>query len=338
MQKGRALRTKAMGIDDIAKALGVSKTTVSRAMNGTGRMSPQTRSRILSFIKEVGFIPNAAAGSLATTRTRNIAYAMPLRDLSVRSSYFTECMFGVSSVAAKHGYSLTVVDERVDALTKIAASHQADGIVLSAFDHDDAELEQLGRYGVPIVLTGSCGVSGVIQVQYNSRPAFHELTRRLLSDTWRTPMALLLTEHDSRANISRAECFRQAMVEGGVREPLILWDLLDAQAVRDTLLKLYRQGILGIICGDDAICADVVHALDRARRAPDRELRAMAQTLRLASFHRNRMLRDFFPDIPAVESDPNVLGQRAAETLIQQIEQGSAVTVTYLPSALSMDT
>lgn len=59
------MEQKVYTIDDIARELGISKTTVSRAISGKGRLSAETRARVLDFIKEHNFRPNAVAKSLA---------------------------------------------------------------------------------------------------------------------------------------------------------------------------------------------------------------------------------------------------------------------------------
>lgn len=64
-------------IDDIARELGVSKTTVSRAISGKGRIGQATRERVLAFIKEHDYRPNVVARGLAQRKTYNIALLMP---------------------------------------------------------------------------------------------------------------------------------------------------------------------------------------------------------------------------------------------------------------------
>ena len=60
-------------IDDIARELGVSKTTVSRAISGKGRISAATRERVQAYIEEHNYKPNASAKSLAESKTYNLA-------------------------------------------------------------------------------------------------------------------------------------------------------------------------------------------------------------------------------------------------------------------------
>lgn len=64
-------------IDDIAKELEISKTTVSRAISGKGRLSTETRKRVLDFIEKHNYRPNAVAKSLAQSRTNNIGLILP---------------------------------------------------------------------------------------------------------------------------------------------------------------------------------------------------------------------------------------------------------------------
>lgn len=64
-------------IDDVAGALGVSKTTVSRAISGKGRISEGTRQRVLEYIKKYHYRPNVVAKGLANSKTYNIGWVIP---------------------------------------------------------------------------------------------------------------------------------------------------------------------------------------------------------------------------------------------------------------------
>ena len=70
-------KNKNLTIDDIAKDLGVSKTTVSRALSGKGRISSATRDRVLAHVQQTNYRPNAAARGLAESKTYNIALMLP---------------------------------------------------------------------------------------------------------------------------------------------------------------------------------------------------------------------------------------------------------------------
>ena len=318
-----------MGIEDIARQLGVSKTTVSRAISGTGRISPATRKRVLELVKETGFIPNASASSLATTCTHNIAYAMPLSEDSIRFSFFLECMFGVHQVVSEHGYNLITVDSSPQELTKMAASRRVDGIVMASFDGTDEELAALARYKVPMLLIGSTKVEGITQVQYDFRPGFRELTTRL-HEMWQCPIALLLSDHHYRANISRAECFREAAMALGIQEPAIYSDLMTAQEISAAMSDLPAKGIRGIICGDEAICQNTLYTMLQCIRCPQQKTASMWKEFHIAAFHTSPTDRDFFPEIPTLIGDTVVLGQRAATVILNIINGNPCEQITNL--------
>ena len=89
-------------IEDIARELGVSKTTVSRAISGKGRISHATRDRVRAFIKEHDYRPNVVAKGLAQRKTYNIALLMPKDSPQLpQPQYFLPCNFQVPS--SPHG-------------------------------------------------------------------------------------------------------------------------------------------------------------------------------------------------------------------------------------------
>lgn len=322
-----------MVLTDIAKALGVSKATVSRAINGTGRMSPKTRQRILDYVADMGYTPNASASNLATTRTKNIAYSMPLDETTIMATYFTECLIGVCDKAAASGYDVVVVRDNMDELCRMAASHKVDGIVLSLFNHGNEALEKLTKYKLPLVLVGTTNVPGVIEVSYDARPAFREMTSMLMKK-WQMPIGLIVTQKEFPANIGRAEGFRDALTASGIMEPVICWDAYSKDLMVEAMRKLYNKGVYGIVCGDDSICADLLSALSVCRDSEDETERDMARKVRLASFHSNRSLRLFHPEIPTVVMDPMKIGQMAAQMIVYEIEHGGAPVSTFLPYEL----
>lgn len=75
-------------ISDVAEALGVSKTTVSRAISGKGRIGAATRKRVLEYIQEHDYKPNVIARGLAQSKTFNICVVMPGGLCTCRSAIF----------------------------------------------------------------------------------------------------------------------------------------------------------------------------------------------------------------------------------------------------------
>ena len=90
---------KNITIADVAEALGVSKTTVSRAISGKGRIGQETRDRVLKYIEEHDYKPNVIAKGLAQSKTYNLCVVMPGEYDVVDLTFFQECLFGIQEIA-----------------------------------------------------------------------------------------------------------------------------------------------------------------------------------------------------------------------------------------------
>lgn len=85
---------KKLTMDDVAKALGVSKTTVSRAVSGKGRIGEQTRQKVLEYIAQHNYKPNVMAKGLANKRTYNIGMVLQADMLSSDLPFFQRRLRG----------------------------------------------------------------------------------------------------------------------------------------------------------------------------------------------------------------------------------------------------
>ena len=318
-------------IDDIARALGVSKTTVSRAISGNGRVSDKTRARILDYTAKIGYVPNAAARNLATTKTRNIAFSMPLNRDATRSSYFLECFFGVSKIAAGASYDLIMVGDELEQISRIIQSRKADGMILTRNIIGDSALEKLAGAGIPIVLTGATGATGVTQVSYDGVGAFKDLTAHMI-DLWDGDIGLIVTQQAFPANRARAEGFSLAFAERGMGTPAIAWDADTEEQMHHAFSRMYDKGIRNIICGDDVVCVTLLNIIKGGGRFESQfdPGKTGHGNINIASFHDSHYLATFHPEIPVVSLDPGRLGSAACEILLSKIEGINTPTVSYL--------
>lgn len=125
-------------IRDVAKAAGVSVATVSRALNGAGRVLPETRERILAAARELRFTPSGAARSLITRRTDTIGALLP----DLHGEFFSELIRGIDQAARARGLHLLVSSSHGDADEAAAALRAMNGRVdglLVMTPHADAD-------------------------------------------------------------------------------------------------------------------------------------------------------------------------------------------------------
>ena len=174
---------KNITIADIAEQLGISKTTVSRAISGKGRISEATRQRVKAYMEENNYKPNVIAQGLAKSKTYNIGVVMP-SDYGIEDmSYFQNCLVGLQEMASLYGYDiiLTVCNNNdLGQLERIVSNSKVDGVILMRTLIEDEAVKMLLEQEFPFVVIGLSGYNNVIQIEHNHFEGCKELTSMLL--------------------------------------------------------------------------------------------------------------------------------------------------------------
>ena len=159
------------GIEDVARAAGVSKATASRALTGHGYVAAATRERVTRVAHEMGYVPSSSAASLATGRTRNIGVVMPY----LNRWFFAEVLEGIQEVLLESGYDLTLYDAkpgtegRRRVFDDFLARKRFDGLIAVGLEPDHHELERLVAIGRPVVSVVAMGNNaGVVRLDDES--------------------------------------------------------------------------------------------------------------------------------------------------------------------------
>ena len=174
---------KNITIADVAEALGVSKTTVSRAISGKGRIGQETRDRVLKYIEEHDYKPNVIAKGLAQSKTYNLCVVMPGEYDVVDLTFFQECLFGIQEIAGIMEYDILLSickNNDISSLERIISNRKVDGVILMRTFVEDRQIEYLQEKKVPFVTIGSSNYTGVIQIDHNHKSACKELTSIIL--------------------------------------------------------------------------------------------------------------------------------------------------------------
>ncbi|MGO4385143.1 LacI family DNA-binding transcriptional regulator [Specibacter sp. RAF43] len=142
--------TRAVTIVDIARALDLSKSTVSSALTGQGRSSEATRRRVVEAAARMGYVTNRAARQLRVQSTGAWGLYIPAQ---VRmQSFYMQFTFGVVDEAAALGYDVTLFGRTSEPTQKMGP--QIDGAIVADPLPDDPVIERLARTGVPLVTGG----------------------------------------------------------------------------------------------------------------------------------------------------------------------------------------
>lgn len=140
-----------MTIVELARELGLSKTTVSDALNGAGRVSPETVEAVRSAAERLGYRANRAARSLRTPTITAVGLHLP--NHARHLSFYMDFTFGVVGEAAEHGADLTLLTRTPTA----DRGYDISGAILIDVLDDDPVLTALRAAAIPIVLVGRAG-------------------------------------------------------------------------------------------------------------------------------------------------------------------------------------
>lgn len=308
---------KTLTIADIADALGVSKTTVSRAISGKGRIGSETRERVLKYIDAHNYTPNVIAKSLAQNKTYNLAVVMPGDYELIDLPFFQNCIMGIQEIASSFDYDmlLTVCNNAdVTKLERIVHNRKVDGVILLRSFMDDVQVEYLQEKNVPFVVTGSSNYKGVVQVDNDHRAACRELTSILLMKRMKK-IALIGGNEEHVVTQSRLMGFKDAFADSGlaVDESLIYMNLDNPVLLDGKLDDIIKREVDCVVCMDDAICMEVLYKLRR-------EGISVPDQIRVASFYNSSMLETHDPSITSLDFDAKELGMLVCRTLLDMIE------------------
>ncbi|WP_172295289.1 LacI family DNA-binding transcriptional regulator [Pseudoruegeria sp. HB172150] len=176
-----------MNLKELSEKLGLSQTTVSRALNGYPEVAEATRRKILEAAAKHNYRPNARAKSLATGRAMAVGHVIPVSSQhEMVNPIFADFIAGAGESYLRHGYdmvlSLVPDDEEERAYRELAAKGSVDGIIVHGPRIDDTRVEMLRKIGLPFVVHGrmSRRIDDYDWVDVNNLSAFRRATEFLL--------------------------------------------------------------------------------------------------------------------------------------------------------------
>ncbi|PWJ13304.1 LacI family DNA-binding transcriptional regulator [Jannaschia seohaensis] len=161
---------KRSNLRDVAAHAGVSVATVSRVLNASGRVSPETRARVQAAIAELRFRPLAAARAINSGRSRMIGALLP----SLDNSTYARVIDGLEARLAEHDLSLMVARTGEDRQVELARARQlleagAEGLFLAGRTRAPALLELIAHYRLPAIMLAYWDPDGPIpSVSYDN--------------------------------------------------------------------------------------------------------------------------------------------------------------------------
>ena len=146
-------------ISDVADALNLTKSTVSRALNGYPDISESTQLRVKRMAERMNYQPLSHAQAIKTGRTRSLGFVLQLADHDAQRPFLAEFLAGLSAGSTAQGYTLTVASadseaHLIETFRTLLRDRKADGFILPRVMVDDPRVELLRAAEVPFVLFG----------------------------------------------------------------------------------------------------------------------------------------------------------------------------------------
>lgn len=177
-----------MGITtkDLAQICGVSRTTVHRALHGTGRIHPDTKEMILQAARENGYRPDLLARGLVKGQTSYIGVVV----LDVKNRYFAQMLSSISAEANRRGYFVNITlhgndrETERQQLTRLADYHM-DGLIISSVNEGEEYREFLRDLEIPIVSVDNRIAEGIPFVGIDQEKAMQEVVHKIIEKKYR---------------------------------------------------------------------------------------------------------------------------------------------------------
>ncbi|EES73902.1 LacI family DNA-binding transcriptional regulator [Paenibacillus sp. MB22_1] len=206
-------------IKDIARVAGVSHTTVSRALNGSPLIKPETRAKIEKIAAEMNYVPNVSAKSLVMKKTYTIGLFFSSIDQGTSASFLVDAIKGIHH-ALDENYSLTV--HGIDGIRHLEgiSPHRFDGIlVMSQSDADNAFIYHVKQAGIPlVVLNRYLDDPGIVNVVANDREGVREAINYAIAQGHRR-LAIMEGKAGFRSAAERKQGFLESLLAHGLALP-----------------------------------------------------------------------------------------------------------------------
>lgn len=317
----RAVSSARVSMATVAAAAGVSGQTVSRVVNGSPRVDPETRMRVERAMADLGYRPHRAARALRTGRSHTIGLVVT----TLATVGNSRMLQATAEAAAERGYALMLVtagDSVAEAFARLAEQEVDGALVLN---EASALVPAAQRPAdLRLVVVDAPADDGLVVVHSDHAGGAAAATAHLL-DSGHATVHHLAGPADSFAAAERERGWRETLLAEGAAVPPVVrgdWSADAGYAAGDALASASA-----VFCANDQMALGLLRALAEAgRRVPE--------DVAVIGFDDVPEAANFRPPLTTVRQDFTALAHRAVDLLVAEIEGADVPASTVVPTAL----
>lgn len=310
-------------IKEVAKAAGVSISTVSKVFNDSPTISNETKIRVRNIMDEMNYYPNIIARSFVTQSSKNIGVVMELkRNYAFLNSHIYEILSGIEGVLSKNGYIVSLLNSasignNSEPYEKMIKEKRIDGLIIHVSNLNRSLCKKMEKLNFPYIIIGQpVHESNICWIDINNKAAGEIAAKHLKEQGYERIAFIGGTETDNVSNnrklgiksvveSSNLKLFREYFMEG---EPTIE----NSEVMMNQLLSLP-------VLPDSVICLNNFVAYGALKAIKKRGLK-IPDDIGIISFDNYPLSMFTEPELSVVDNDVFELGSHSAKALLDKLE------------------
>lgn len=321
-------------IADVAKQAGVSIATVSRVINQTAPVAPETVAQVQAAIAELNYRPQAAAQVLASQKTNTIGLLLT----DIGGDFFPPMLRGIEAEARENGFSFLIYATQGRGTTNNTrpqplGEHNTDGVLVFVDSVPEAELVRLDQIGFPVVLIHRSSPEGlnIPCVTIENKHGSQQLIDHLIEVHGYRRIAFLTGQEGHEDSHWREMGYRESLASHGIsfNPELVSRGGFDREQAQAAIESWLREGLEfdAIFAGDDEAAIGVLTALGHAgKRVPE--------DVAVVGFDDTYLSQYLTPPLTTVRAPTEQVGREATKQLMQLIRGEQVDPLVLLPTEL----
>ncbi|MEY8827235.1 LacI family DNA-binding transcriptional regulator [Sedimentitalea sp. XS_ASV28] len=313
---------KPVTMRDVAKAAGVSRMTVSRALKKDSPITKETREHILKVVKDMNYVPDQMAGSLTTKKSGFVGVLLP----SLNNLHFAQTVQSLTEILEEQGLQLLLgyteyKPNREEKIVETMLRRRPEAMVLSYDGHTRRTVELLRDASIPVIEIWEKPTDPIEHtVGFSNEQASYDMTKALIGRGFKNIVFLGENDDAWTRGAARRTGFKRAMLESGrdpeaeIRFGKPPLSIENGAAATELLLKMYPDTDC-IFCVSDMAAFGVQSRL-KAMHVP------VPDQISVVGFGNFEVSQFASPTISTVVVDPTAIGQATGRLILDLLSPG----------------